>query len=63
MTSLRSSQLFTVSVSAAPVAAGLRSSQLMVVAVIANGKTYKPLGPAVQLGCWTPCGNLMWNGE
>jgi hypothetical protein len=63
MTTLRSSQLFTVSVAAPPAAVGLRSSQLMVVAVIANNKTILPLGPAIGLGCWTPCGNLMWNGE
>lgn len=60
---LRVSQLATVSISTNPPAAGLRISQLVAVAVIANGQNFQQLGNPVNLGCWTPCGVLAYNGE
>jgi hypothetical protein len=60
---LRASQLASIAVGSPPAAIGMRASQLAVIAVIANGQTFQPLGPVVGLGCWTPCGNLAWNGE
>jgi len=60
---LRASQLLTISVSSAPAATGLRVSQLVTISVIANNYVFQPLGPVVGLGCWTPCGNLIWNGS
>jgi hypothetical protein len=60
---LRASQLGSIAVGAPPAAIGLRASQFGVIAVIANGQNFQPLGPVVSLGCWTPCGNLAYNGE
>lgn len=52
---LRSSQLAAISVASNPAAAGLNASQLIVVAVVANGKSMLPLGPVMPLPCWQPC--------
>ena len=59
---LRSSQFGAVAIAANPAAVGLRCSQFAVLAVVANNTEYQGLGPVVQLGCWTPCSNLMFNG-
>lgn len=60
---MRSSQMAAIGVASNPAAAGLRFSQLVAIAVTANGSEYKELGPAIALGCWTPCGTLLYNGR
>lgn len=60
---LEASQLGTIAVGSNPSAIELKSSQLFTIAVIANGKDFKPMGPVIGLGCWTPCGTLLFNGE
>jgi len=59
---LRFSQLSVIIVGNNPAAAGLRVSQLFTITVSANGQRVQPLGTPVKLGCWTPCGTLIWNG-
>jgi hypothetical protein len=61
--SLDASQMGAVAVAGNRAAAALEASQLFVIAVIANGKSFKPMGPVIGLGCWTPCGTLLFNGE
>ena len=61
--SLDASQLAAIAVGSNPAAVGLRASQFAVVAIIANGQDFKPMGPVIGLGCWTPCGTLLFNGE
>jgi hypothetical protein len=60
---LDASQLGSIGVISNPAAAGMNASQFAVIAVIANGQSFIPLGPVTKLGCWTPCANLMYNGE
>lgn len=52
---LRASQYGSIAVASNPAAAGLRASQIAVIAVIANGKNFLPLGPVMPLPCWQPC--------
>jgi hypothetical protein len=59
---LRASQLASIAVASNPAAIGLRVSQLCTIAVIANNEKYQSMGPVIDLGCWTPCSNLMFNG-
>lgn len=54
---MNASQLGVIGVMAPPFAAGMEASQLGVIAVIANDKSFQPLGPPVDLGCWSPCNN------
>jgi hypothetical protein len=58
---LRVSQLGSISVLSNPAAAGLRVSQLGTITVTAYGQRVAVLGPPIKLGCWTPCGVLIWN--
>jgi hypothetical protein len=55
------SQIGVVAVASAPVALSLNASQLFTVIVSAQGQSVARLGPIIKLGCWTPCGVLMWN--
>jgi len=57
----RASQFAMISL-AAPLA-NTRAMQFALITLVANGENYQPLGPAIQLGCWTPCANLAFNGE
>jgi hypothetical protein len=61
-TQIQSSQLGSISLLSNPAALGLNVSQLGTIAVVANGQLVQPLGPPIQLSCWTPCGVLLWNG-
>jgi hypothetical protein len=56
------SQLVAMPVMENQPAVAIRVSQLAVITIVANGSNFQPLGPVVKLGCWTPCGVLMWNG-
>lgn len=60
---LRLSQMFITAVSSNPAAAGLRFSQMFTITVINNNRPIKSIGPTIGLGCWTPCGTLLWNGS
>lgn len=61
-TQIQNSQLGSISLLSNPAAFGLDASQLGIIAVVANGQLVQPLGPVIQLSCWTPCGVLLWNG-
>lgn len=77
MTTSRSSQLPTITISGGtvsrprlPQAAVItvlqqntptRLSQVVVISVVANNRAYTTLNPIIGLGCWTPCGWLMQN--
>jgi hypothetical protein len=58
---VRFSQLGIISIANPPVAVGLRISSLGTIAVVSNAKAFQPLGEPVKLGCWTPCGTLIWD--
>jgi len=59
--SFNASQFGMIAVASAPVALSLNSSQLFVIVVSGQGQTVARMGPVIKLGCWTPCGVLMWN--
>lgn len=59
---LRLSQLAVIAVGNNPAALGVRFSQLVTIALVANAQNFVPLPQPVKLNCWTPCGVLLWNG-
>lgn len=58
---LRLSQLGAIAIANPPVALGLRMSMLGTITVLQNAQVYQVLTNPTKLGCWTPCGVLIWN--
>lgn len=53
---VRASQLALIAVETPEIP--INASQLALIVVSANGQEYIELGPAIGLGCWSPCGEL-----
>lgn len=56
-------QLSSVIVGSNPSAANADIIQLATIIVGTIGQRYVSLGPAIGLGCWSPCGTLLAQGN